>query len=78
MPFARLDETELFHVEALGDVLRLVYYEQSGHYPFVEEAEVFRDAVRGWLAGGVTTPARPSTPGQRSPRGIRTARGAGV
>jgi len=28
----------------------LVVFEQSGHYPFVEEAEAFRHAVRGWLA----------------------------
>ena len=27
-----------------------VIFEQSGHYPFVEEAEAFRQAVRGWLA----------------------------
>jgi len=28
----------------------LIVFEQSGHYPFVEEAEAFRQAVRGWLA----------------------------
>ena len=28
----------------------VVIFEQSGHYPFVEEAEAFRQAVRGWLA----------------------------
>ena len=30
----------------------MVVFEQSGHYPFVEEAEAFRNAVRGWLARG--------------------------
>jgi hypothetical protein len=25
-------------------------FEQSGHYPFVEEADAFRGAVRDWLA----------------------------
>ena len=29
---------------------QLVVFEQSGHYPFVEEAEAFRHAVRAWLA----------------------------
>jgi pimeloyl-ACP methyl ester carboxylesterase len=28
----------------------VVIFEQSGHYPFVEEAEAFRHVVRGWLA----------------------------
>ena len=28
----------------------VVIFEQSGHYPFVEEAEAFRRAVRGRLA----------------------------
>lgn len=27
-----------------------VFFERSGHYPFVEEPEAFRAAVRGWLA----------------------------
>jgi pimeloyl-ACP methyl ester carboxylesterase len=27
-----------------------VVFERSGHYPFVEEAEEFRDTVRRWLA----------------------------
>jgi proline iminopeptidase len=30
----------------------MVVFERSGHYPFVEEAEVFRAAIRGWLARG--------------------------
>ena len=25
-------------------------FEGSGHYPFAEEPEAFRDAVRAWLA----------------------------
>ena len=28
----------------------LIVFEQSGHYPFVAEAEAFRRAVREWLA----------------------------
>ncbi len=35
----------------------IVIFEQSGHYPFVEEAEAFRDAVRGWLARTIMPPA---------------------
>jgi proline iminopeptidase len=27
-----------------------VVFEQSGHYPFVEEAEMFRDVLRRWIA----------------------------
>ncbi len=27
----------------------MVVFERSGHYPFVEEAEAFRDTVRDWL-----------------------------
>jgi proline iminopeptidase len=29
---------------------RLIFFERSGHYPFIEEAEAFWDAVRGFLA----------------------------
>src|SRR5207247_6526976 len=28
----------------------LVVFERSGHYPFIEEADAFRSAVRRWLA----------------------------
>jgi proline iminopeptidase len=28
----------------------MVVFERSGHYPFVEEAEAFRDALCGWLS----------------------------
>jgi len=31
-----------------------IIFEQSGHYPFVEEAGAFREAVRAWLARGAT------------------------
>jgi pimeloyl-ACP methyl ester carboxylesterase len=27
----------------------LVVFEESGHLPYVEEAEAFFEAVRGWL-----------------------------
>jgi proline iminopeptidase len=27
----------------------LVVFEQSGHFPYIEEPEAFFDAVRGWL-----------------------------
>ncbi len=36
-------------LDPLGDVLRLVYLEQSGHYPFVEEPESFRSVLRDWF-----------------------------
>ncbi len=29
---------------------KMAIFERSGHYPFVEEAEAFRDTVRGWFA----------------------------
>jgi len=29
----------------------LVFFERSGHYPFVEEPEAFQRAVRTWIAG---------------------------
>jgi proline iminopeptidase len=36
----------------------MIVFERSGHYPFVEEAEAFRGAVRSWLsAGGSATRA---------------------
>jgi len=28
----------------------MVVFERSGHYPFIEEADAFRSAVRRWLA----------------------------
>jgi len=28
----------------------MVVFERSGHYPFIEEADAFRIAVRRWLA----------------------------
>jgi proline iminopeptidase len=30
----------------------MVVFERSGHYPFVEEPETFRGAVRSWLSAG--------------------------
>jgi proline iminopeptidase len=31
----------------------IAIFEESGHYPFAEEADAFRTAVRRWLAAGV-------------------------
>ena len=28
----------------------LVFFEDSGHYPFITEADAYLHAVRGWLA----------------------------
>lgn len=44
----------------------MVVFERSGHYPFVEEAEAFRDAVRGWLVRAVTPESRRSLPQEAS------------
>jgi proline iminopeptidase len=44
----------------------MVVFERSGHYPFVEEAEAFRDAVRDWLVREVIPAPRRSLPREAS------------
>jgi pimeloyl-ACP methyl ester carboxylesterase len=43
----------------------MVVFERSGHYPFVEEPETFRDVLRDWFgrrtADGAPVPVFPQS-----------------
>jgi len=51
MPFAHIrGRHDFFCPPSQAERIRRgIQGSESGYYPFVEEAEAFRDAVRGWL-----------------------------
>ena len=48
MPFCPPSQAERMR-RGIGGAA-MVIFDESGHYPFVEQADAFRAAVRGWLA----------------------------